>query len=45
MLIIIGLVNPKLADLIPMETLIRYHHYNVELIERENRKIVGMKKQ
>jgi len=36
----IGLVNPKLADLIPLDVLIRHHIYNVEIMERENRKIV-----
>lgn len=36
----IGLVNPKLADLIPMDILIQHHLYNVELMERENRKVV-----
>lgn len=36
----IGLVNPKLADLIPLEVCVRHHLYNVEIMERENRKIV-----
>jgi len=36
----IGLVNPKLADLIPLEVLIRHHLYNVEIMELANRKIV-----
>jgi len=36
----IGLVNPKLADLIPMDVLLRHHLYNVEIMERENRKVV-----
>jgi len=36
----IGLVHPKLAELIPMDTLLRHHLYNVELMEMENRKIV-----
>jgi hypothetical protein len=36
----IGLVNPKLADLIPMDVLIRHHLYNVEIMEKENRKVV-----
>jgi hypothetical protein len=35
-----GLVNPKLADLIPLEVCVRHHLYNVEVMERENRKIV-----
>jgi hypothetical protein len=33
-------VNPKLADLIPMDVLLRHHLYNVEIMERENRKVV-----
>jgi len=36
----IGLVNPKLADLIPMDTMLQHHLYNIELTERENRKVV-----
>jgi len=36
----IGLVQPKLAELIPMDVLVRHHIYNVEIMERENRKIV-----
>jgi len=36
----IGLVSPKLADLVPMDILIRHHLYNVEIMEAENRKIV-----
>jgi len=36
----IGLVNPKLADLIPLDVLVRHHIYNVEIMERENRKVV-----
>jgi hypothetical protein len=36
----IGLVNPKLADMIPLDILIRHHIYNVEIMEAQNRKIV-----
>jgi len=36
----IGLVNPKLADLIPMDVLLRHHLYNVEIMEAENRSVV-----
>jgi len=36
----IGLVNPKLADLIPLDVLFKHHLFNVEITERENRKVV-----
>jgi len=35
----IGLVNPKMTDIIPRETLFRHHIYCVELMEEENHKI------
>jgi len=36
----IGLVNPKLADIIPLDILIRHHLYNVELMEAQSRTVV-----
>lgn len=35
----IGQVTPKMGDLIPRETLVKHHLYNLELMEHENYKI------
>jgi molybdopterin converting factor small subunit len=35
----IGLVTPRMADLIPRETLIKHHIFNLELMEKENHRI------
>jgi len=37
----IGLVSPKLVNYIPLQTLFLWHVYTVELIERENEKVVA----
>jgi len=37
----IGQVTAKMADLIPRETLVKHHIYNLELMEKENHRIAA----
>jgi len=37
----IGLVHPKMTDLIPRETLVKHHNYCIELMEKNNHRIAA----